>query len=66
MTIFVDTLTPPKNRDGRACTCAGTAPGFPQHEIGCGTEDRIESYTRCCGWPHGVCDGCPSRKAVQR
>jgi hypothetical protein len=21
--------------NGRQCTCAGTAPGFPQHETGC-------------------------------
>lgn len=66
MTIFVDTLTPPKNRDGRTCTCAGTAPDFPQHEIGCGTAEYEPVGTRCCGWADGICDGCPARKAVQR
>jgi len=25
-----------------ACTCGGTAPGFPQHEVRCGFEDDEE------------------------
>lgn len=58
MTIFVDTLAPPKNRDGRACTCGGAALGFPQHEIGCGTPVVEPDATRCCGWTGGICDGC--------
>ncbi|OOL30437.1 hypothetical protein GQ85_19815 [Rhodococcus rhodochrous] len=35
------------NRSGRPCTCAGVAPGYPQHEAGCGTD-----YVRPC--QHGV------------
>ncbi len=34
----------------RECTCAGQAPGYPQHESWCGTrEDRGGPYNR---WSH--------------
>lgn len=34
----------------RECTCAGQAPGFPQHESWCGQrEDRGGPYNR---WSH--------------
>lgn len=62
MTIFIDSPVRSTNRERRTCTCAGTAPGFPQHEIGCGTTAFEPVGTRCCGWADGICDGCP--KAV--
>ncbi|WP_395704843.1 hypothetical protein [Rhodococcus ruber] len=46
------------------CTCAGTAPGYPQHEAGCGTDyerpcqhvrlipetdPRLGEYLQCAG-----------------
>lgn len=41
------------------CTCAGTSPGFPQHESWCGLPEPVESGSHCCGWTEGVCEGCP-------
>lgn len=64
MTIYVDSYLPVRNRDGRECTCSGTAPGFPQHESWCGLPEPIESGSHCCGWTAGTCEGCPGRKAV--
>ncbi|MFD6677535.1 hypothetical protein ACFWDA_24640 [Rhodococcus zopfii] len=64
MTILFGSPVRSMNREGRTCTCAGTAPGFPQHEIGCGTTVVEPVGVRCCGWADGICDGCPSRKAV--
>lgn len=43
------------------CTCAGTAPGYPQHESGCGqpepddTDDEYTDDDAPC--PYGVCSG---------
>lgn len=46
------------------CTCAGTAPGFPEHESYCGLPEPVESGSWCCGWTDGVCEGCPGRSRI--
>jgi hypothetical protein len=41
---------------GRPCTCAGTAPGYPQHEPGCGQPEPPECPV--CDGDLGATAGC--------
>lgn len=60
-TIYVTPHLKGRGRHGE-CTCAGAAPGFPQHETDCGwVEPEVQGPGRCCGWTGGTCEGCPGK-----